>query len=140
MRAVAGLGRLEGSGGEGPSTVIFRHAEAARGVELELVGTQADAALLVVGVHGCDGADQDDAAIEARVRLDHVLDQLGRVQPNVVADDAPRLIATKPVRSRDTQRPLIGAPEVLVGAVPPDLAQALEEEDAHCRGRVACSS
>ena len=81
---MAGLGRLDGSGGEGPGTVIFRHAEAALVVERELVGPQAHAAFFVVGVHGCDGADQDDPAIEAMVILDHVLDQLDGVQPTVM--------------------------------------------------------
>tara|TARA_B100000780_G_scaffold239859_1_gene181733 strand:+ start:810 stop:1253 length:444 start_codon:yes stop_codon:yes gene_type:complete len=147
---VAGLGRLYGSGGEGPSTVIFRHDDAGTLIERELVGAQAHRALFVVGVHGCDAADQDDAAIEVRFLLEHVLHQLDGVQPIAgvlvkqlqqllhalgkdhaqregvawvgnACNDAPSLEATGPVRFRFMQPPL-GAPEVLVDAVPKDVA------------------
>jgi hypothetical protein len=132
------LGRLDGCGGEGPSTCINRHGDAESAVYLELVGADDHVAFLVVVVHRSDGANPEGAAIEAGVLLDHVLDHFDGVQPRLVGgvvmflprmlhnvgkgvtdvrigvawvrnacDDGPCLKATRPVRSRIMQLPLL---------------------------------
>ena len=81
---MVGLGRLDGCGGEGPSTCILDPGSPHLAVHLERVSAHRDSAFGMLDVHGRDRANPEDAAIEAVVIHEQVLDQVDGIHPTLI--------------------------------------------------------